>query len=267
MLGAGLHVFAVWPWVLANCDRTGRVEINPRLLAFTLGTEPGRVEDALDYLMAPDPHSRTDEAGGVRLERVGEFDYQIVNYEKYRKIRSAEDRRAYKREWMAARRAGGGGQVWTGVDTVDSGGQCRPIVEAEVEAEAEAEAIGSIVAAKAAPARSPRRDDVDRVVSHFCECYRQVRPASRTADLGPKARKVILQGVRRWGADAICEAITSGAERARLKGGSDAKYFRASTIFRNEANLERLIEAAEESAPGQARADAAAAFFGGRFDD
>ena len=262
MLGAGLHVFAVWPWILSNCDRTGRVEINPRLLAFTLGTDEGRIEDALGYLMAPDPHSRTDEAGGVRLERVGEFAYQIVNYAKYREIKSAEDRRAYDRERKRARKdAEQSGKMR---NKVERSGRSANSVHADADVDVDVEVISeSTVAAKAAPARS----DVDFIVEHFCKCYRTVKPGSRTDTLGPRARKVIREGLKRWDVLTIQTAITRGAERAARSGGNDAKYFRASTIFRNEANLERLIESAEDSSPSRALEDAAAAFFGGRFDD
>ena len=262
MLGAGLHVFAVWPWILSNCDRTGRVEINPRLLAFTLGTEEGRIEDALGYLLAPDPHSRSEGLDGARIERLGEFAYQIVNYAKYREIKSAEDRRAYDRERKRAKRdADACGHMRTHADK--SGTSANSVhAEADVDAEAEVD-IESMVAAGAAPARS----DVDFVADHFCKCYRMVKPGSRTDTLGPKARRVIREGLRRWDAATIQTAITRGAERAARSGGNDAKYFRASTIFRNEANLERLIESAEDSSPSRALEDAAAAFFGGRFDD
>jgi hypothetical protein len=58
MIGAGMHVFAVWNYIITKA-RGGAVEINPKLLAFTLGGTEQQVRDALEFLSSPDPESRS----------------------------------------------------------------------------------------------------------------------------------------------------------------------------------------------------------------
>lgn len=131
MLGAGMHIFAVWGYILANCNRDGSVEINPRLAAVQLGGTDEMVDQALAYLCAPDPTSRSPDEEGRRLVSEGPFLYRVVNYLQYRKIRDADERREYlriKQQESRARRAGG---------SVD--GQQPSTMSTHVEGEAEAE--------------------------------------------------------------------------------------------------------------------------------
>ena len=58
MIGAGLAVFAVWAYALANVDAHGLVELNPVLLAAIFGCKPEEVRKAIDYLCQPDSRSR-----------------------------------------------------------------------------------------------------------------------------------------------------------------------------------------------------------------
>jgi hypothetical protein len=111
MLGAGMHVFAVWGYVLANTDRKGFVELNPKLVAVQLGGAEQEVQAALDYLAAPDSTSRSPAEEGRRLVNEGPFLFRVVNYLEYRQIRDAEERREYlrvkKQESRARARAAG----------------------------------------------------------------------------------------------------------------------------------------------------------------
>ena len=98
MYGAGVHVFAVWGYAIGNSDKDGRVELNPVVLANTLGgCEVEDSEAALGYLTGPDPRSRSQESGGARLEQEGPFLYRLVNHADYVKIKKADDRREYLR--------------------------------------------------------------------------------------------------------------------------------------------------------------------------
>ena len=107
MVGAGLNVFAVWDYLLTMA-RGGYVEVNPVLLAFTLGgpeQDIKEIEDALDFLQQPDPKSRSKLEGGRRIVKEGEYQYRLVNWVEYNGIRTEEDRREYNRvkqaEWRA----------------------------------------------------------------------------------------------------------------------------------------------------------------------
>ena len=97
MYGAGPEVFAVWGYVIANAVDS-QVELNPLMLAATIGTTPERIAEAIEVLCAPDPRSRSKGNEGRRLIREGEYAYHVPNFLAYRSIRNEEDRRAYNRE-------------------------------------------------------------------------------------------------------------------------------------------------------------------------
>jgi hypothetical protein len=103
MFGAGMHVFAVWNYAIANADAKGFVELNPRPVAAALGGSHTDVHAALDYLGEPDPHSRNDADEGRRLVREGQFLYKIVSYEHYRDMRNLEAKREYDRDYQRKR--------------------------------------------------------------------------------------------------------------------------------------------------------------------
>lgn len=104
MVGSGIHVFAVWNYIITKA-RGGAVEINPKLLAFTLGGTEDQIRDALEFLQQPDPDSRSKVDEGRRLVKDGQFQYRIVNWERYAVIKNAVDRREYNRVWMQEDRA------------------------------------------------------------------------------------------------------------------------------------------------------------------
>jgi len=135
MVGAGCVVFAIWPYALANCDAEGYVELNPKLLAMVLGASVQEIEQAIDFLMRPDPDSRSKAEDGCRIVKEGQFLYRLVNYEKYRAIRDKQDRREYQREWDRQNRPSGHKRVGspTRSDTVRHSPTGPTQAEAEVE--------------------------------------------------------------------------------------------------------------------------------------
>jgi len=154
MSGAGLHVFAVWGYVIAHTVK-GEVELNPRLVAFQLGCEIADVEAALAVLCAPDPHSRNKDEDGRRLVRVGEYLYKVPSHERYRRVRDADELRSYNREAQARHRAkkknDNNLSVSNGLSKMSSKSSHT---EAETETEAEAKAETAAVAAVPAAAAS-----------------------------------------------------------------------------------------------------------------
>jgi hypothetical protein len=104
MVGAGLHVFAVWNYVIANSKPPGVVELNPRLMAAIFGCEVSVVIDAIRILSEPDPESRSKECDGRRLLHEGQFLYSIPTWGKYNQLRNEEERRAQNREHARAYR-------------------------------------------------------------------------------------------------------------------------------------------------------------------
>ena len=97
MVRAGMNVFAVWNYAIAKC-KTGVLEINPKLVAFILGGTEKEVQDAIDYLCAPDPASRSKECEGRRLVKEGEYQYRMVNWGHYQSIKNDLAKKEYNRE-------------------------------------------------------------------------------------------------------------------------------------------------------------------------
>lgn len=65
------------------------------------------IKVGITALEQSDSESRTPDMDGRRIARLSdnrEWGWQIVNYEKYRKIRSADERREYMRDLMRKRR-------------------------------------------------------------------------------------------------------------------------------------------------------------------
>jgi len=111
MVGAGVYVFAVWDYCITK-NRSGIVELNPKLLAFVLdGDTDGskqsaeHIEAAIEYLMRPDPDSRSRESEGRRLVKEGTFQYRMVNWASYDGLKSLSEQREYNRRKQAEYRA------------------------------------------------------------------------------------------------------------------------------------------------------------------
>src|SRR5581483_8590300 len=145
MFGAGPVVFATWGWIIAHTVK-GRVEINPVMLAPTLGTAVESIESALQYLCAPDPRSRSKEHEGRRLIREGQFQYLVPTHEKYQLILNNDDRREYFRQKKAesrARKAGAEADVKASVK--DSQGKSTVSTHPDPDQNADAKGSGSSV--------------------------------------------------------------------------------------------------------------------------
>lgn len=107
MVGSGLNVFAVWDYAIAKC-KSGTVELNPKLVAFILGgpnQDIKPIQDALDFLCAPDLDSRSKAEEGRRMVKEGEYQYRLVNWHHYQAMRKAEDLTEYNRRMQTEHRA------------------------------------------------------------------------------------------------------------------------------------------------------------------
>lgn len=65
------------------------------------------LKESITKLESPDPKSRSKEFNGARIIRLDahrDWGWVIVNYHKYRGIRCEDDRKAYKRNWIAQKR-------------------------------------------------------------------------------------------------------------------------------------------------------------------
>lgn len=111
MIGAGSAYFAVWGYVISHMKPDRRhgmwVELNPSLIAFVLGEKVEVITEVIERMEKPDERSRSQEEGGRKLMRLGEYAYRVVNGLKYRRIRDEDERRDYQRNWVRNKRAKG----------------------------------------------------------------------------------------------------------------------------------------------------------------
>jgi hypothetical protein len=96
MFGSGADVFAVWAYVIANCQDS-TIELNPALLGAIIGADRAAIASAISYLCNPDPDSRNPAEDGRRLVHEGAFQYRVVSHAIYRRIQKEEDRREHNR--------------------------------------------------------------------------------------------------------------------------------------------------------------------------
>jgi hypothetical protein len=86
----------VWITMLALANAYGEVEASVPGLAKVAGVPVNDCEKALEKLAAPDPYSRTKDHDGRRIKPI-DGGWFILNYERYRRKWSAEDRREQDR--------------------------------------------------------------------------------------------------------------------------------------------------------------------------
>lgn len=108
------EVRIVWITMLAMCDKNGRVWGSIPGLANRARVSIEKAEEALQKFLSPDTYSRTKEYDGRRIEEI-DGGWRLLNHEKYRAMRDEEERKAYKREWIAKKRA----EEKESVDNVD----------------------------------------------------------------------------------------------------------------------------------------------------
>lgn len=88
--GAGPVRYAVWVYLLAKSNPDGIVSCNARACAAAIGCSEKDVTEALEWLASPDSESRNEEHEGRRIERVSPYEFFILNYEHYRKLKTRE---------------------------------------------------------------------------------------------------------------------------------------------------------------------------------
>ena len=89
-------------------DREGFVDMTPDAISRRTIIPLEIIKKGIAVLEQPDERSRDPREEGRRIIRIAphrDWGWQIVNYDKYRKIRSADERREYMREHMRERRA------------------------------------------------------------------------------------------------------------------------------------------------------------------
>ena len=107
-------------------DRNGEVDMTPEAISRRTTIPLEIIEHGIKALEEPDGDSRSPDLEGRRIVRLSDsrvWGWQLVNYGKYRAIRSQEERREYMRVYQRKRRE----SVNQNVNTSTSGKQNQPI--------------------------------------------------------------------------------------------------------------------------------------------
>ena len=115
----------VWITMLAIADAEGIVSASIPGLASVANVSVEAAEKAVNHLLSPDEYSRTKDFEGRRIESV-DGGWMILNYVKYRRMLSTEERKEYKAKWIREKRR----QCRQNVDSGDRRGQAATTASA-----------------------------------------------------------------------------------------------------------------------------------------
>lgn len=93
--------------LIVLADREGFVDMTPEAISRRTIIPIEIIRKGLEVLESPDLQSRDPQHDGRRIERISEhrdWGWKILNYSKYRAIRTADERREYMREYMREKR-------------------------------------------------------------------------------------------------------------------------------------------------------------------
>ena len=209
------HGLLVFTNLLAHADSAGHVDIHPRAIADEVGLTLEQVQAALIDLEAPDAESRSPEEDGrriVRLDGHRAWGWRIVNYVKYRTIRSEDDRREQNR--LAQQR-------WRDKQSSADRKQHKPRKPESAQAEAEAEADISV--AKATSSAAPTDALPPCQTEALIDLYHEVLPELPRVRIRTADRQKALAKVWRW---VLTSRKADGSPRA-TDAESAREWFRA----------------------------------------
>jgi hypothetical protein len=94
--------------LIVLCDIGGVVDMTPQAIAARTSIPLEIIQKGIELLMQPDKYSRTPDCDGRRIELIDDrrpWGWHIVNYDKYRFMASAEEKREADRVRIAEKRA------------------------------------------------------------------------------------------------------------------------------------------------------------------
>lgn len=234
----------VWIAMLAMADRQGRVWASIPGLANRARVPVDACREAIDKFLGPDPDSRTKDHDGRRIAEI-DGGWVLLNHEKYRSLRSEEERREYKREWTKNSRRAKSQQCGQDVDKSGQSGPQWTHAEADTEADTDKDKdpsdpcqVDDLTTAKP----DPHKEDIQRVFDHW-----RIEWTHPNAKLDKKRSARIRARLReKFTADQLCQAI-SGFKNSPWHTGDDPKgqgvvYDSIETLLRDRSQVEKGIE-------------------------
>lgn len=93
------HHRIAWTALMVTCNTNGISPVTEASLYRVANITKEEAEDAIKAFTSPDPKSRTPDYEGRRIERVS-GGFKLLNYFKYRDIRTPEQKNKYMRDYM-----------------------------------------------------------------------------------------------------------------------------------------------------------------------
>lgn len=93
--------------LIVLADKDGTVDMTPQAIAAMTSIPLEIIQAGIETLEAPDKYSRSPNEEGRRIVRIDPdrpWGWHIVNYSKYREIRSSEERREYHKQYWHKRK-------------------------------------------------------------------------------------------------------------------------------------------------------------------
>ena len=216
-------------------DKEGNVDMTPQAISARTSIPLDTISKGIAFLEKPDPNSRTlDEEGRrlVRLDSHREWGWNIVNYIKYRELRSSEERREYWRQYKQKRRSGKS----VGMSTLSTMSlNIPPIVEVEVKAEAEVEKITTLSSKLDSPSPNVKLKNEATEVLQFLNLK-----TGRAFRVNDTNLKLIVARLKSGASVQDCKTVI--ARKHREWGTNDKMwpYLRPATLF-NATKFEQYI--------------------------
>jgi uncharacterized phage protein (TIGR02220 family) len=197
--------------MIVLCDRTGIIDMTPEALSRRTTIPLDIINIGIAALEQTDSASRSPELDGRRIVRLSDsrsWGWQIVNFEKYRKIRTEDDRREYMANLMRERRA---------KEKEESAKRKLPLAKlAHADADADAEAKKSNV-------------EHDRDARETLDFLNQVTGRNFQPT---KVNLALIQGRLKEGATPLqCRQVIIRKNREWKDDEKMAQYLRPATLF------------------------------------
>jgi len=155
-----MHVKVVWVTLLAMADRNGRIWASVPGLADASRVSLPQCREALAKLSGPDPDSRTKTNEGRRIKEI-DGGWELLNYLKYREMRSEDERRLQTRAAVRRFRQKKAEQLTVSLSKPE---------KAQAEEEAERENVGT--EGKPLPPFLPAADRTEKAIRDSTEGLR-----------------------------------------------------------------------------------------------
>jgi len=106
-LGGDWKALITFQQFIVLCDSDGIINMTPASISRRTGIPDEIIIAGIESLEKPDPGSRTENEDGRRIKLLDDhrlWGWIIVNHQKYRDLRTSDDRREYMREYMRNKR-------------------------------------------------------------------------------------------------------------------------------------------------------------------